>query len=194
MNAKKLGLGIVGIFLIGIVAASFLPYFGVITGTATVTAPVFYLGGNATEGGVYHNLLVDQIPSSEEEVYFYDGHREVFKTGNLNVSYFYPITLHAYVWMKTNFSGSKIQARFLKLNNNNNEQTICEVSNPVVVTATNYFSEYDLSCNSSGQIDLSTHNKIGLELRGNGNESIDYRISTGHSYTAGYSRIEVIPQ
>jgi len=194
MNAKKLGLGIVGIFLIGIVAASFLPYFGVTTGTTTVSAPVFYLGGNATEGGVYHNLLVDKISSSEEKIYFYDGHREVFKTENLNVSYFYPITLHAYVWMKTNFSGSEIQARFLKLDSNNNEQIICEVSSPIAITATSKFTEKDFLCNSSGQIDLSTHNKIGLELRGNGNESIDYRISTGHSYTDGYSRIEVTPQ
>ena len=166
MNRKIIGIGIlIGVFLIGIVSASFLTYFGKITGTATVNAPVFYLDGHLD--GVYHKLLVNEIPSSNYTINWSDGNRIVFETNNLNVSYFYPIELHAHIWMKTNNSGNTIQARFIKLDENHVEQTICDVANPITITSVENFIEKEFSCNSSGQIDLSSYNKIGLEMWGN---------------------------
>ena len=181
---------LVGILLIGVVSAGLIDYFGRITGSVEVKAPVFYLDGNHSDGGVYHKLSVDEIPS-EEQIYFWDGNRLIFKTEDLGVDNFYPITFNSKVWMKTNNSGNTVQARFIKLNSGNNEKTICDVTEPIVIGATEGFTKYEFSCSSSGTIDLNPYNRIGLELRGNGDQYQEYWISTGKDYTEGYSRVEV---
>jgi len=187
---KKIASILVGILLIGVMSASLLTYFGQITGSVEVKAPVFYLDGNHSDGGVYHKLSIDEI-SSEEQIYFWNGGRIIFKTEDLGVDNFYSATFNMKVWMKTNNSGNSIQARFLKLDEDNHEEIICEVASPISIGATDNFWKYEFSCSSSGEIDLSQYDRMGLELRGNGNSSQEYWISTGHSYTDGYSRIEV---
>lgn len=187
---RKIAMLIFGILLIGIVSASLLTYFGKITGSVEVKAPVFYLDGNHTEGGVYHKLYIDIIPP-EEIIYIWDGQRIIFKTNDLEVDNFYSANFNVKVWMKTNNSGNTVQARFIKLNSQNHEETICDVTNPIEIGATSDFGKYKFSCSSSGKIDLIQYDRIGLELRGNGNSSQEYWISTGHQYTDGYSRIEV---
>lgn len=190
MKTKIIASVFLGILLIGIMSASFLIYFGKITGSVEITGPVFYLDGEHEDGGVYHKLYVNEIPS-QEEIYFWDGHRLVFKTESLGVDEFYPINLQGIIWMKTNNSGNTVQARFIKLNELNYEQTICDVINPITIGATDNFWKYEFSCSSTGEIDLSSYNRLGLEIWGNGNETQDYWISTGKEYTNGYSRIEV---
>ena len=158
--------------------------------TVEIEEPVFYLDGIHEDGGVYHQIYVNEIPP-EEEIYFWDGHRLVFKTENLGVDEFYSINLRGIIWMKTNNSGNTIQARFIKLNELNYEKTICDVEEIIVIGATDDFSKYEFSCSSNGEIDLSNYNRIGLELRGNGDENQEYWINTGKEYDDGYSRIEV---
>jgi hypothetical protein len=182
---------LLGIFLIGIVSASVLPWFGQISGTATVEGPVFYLDGEHEEGGTYHKLYVNEEPL-EEDIYFWNGHRLVFKTEDLEVDEFYQTRFTMKVWMRTNNSGNTIQARIIKLNRKNIEKTICEVENPIEITSTSYFIKKEFYCESNGKIDLNDYDRIGLELRGNGNESQEYFISVGEDSDDGMSRIEVI--
>jgi len=191
MKKKALVVSILfGIFLISIVSAGLIDYFGKITGSVEVSGPVFYLDGIHEDGGVYHQIYVNVIPP-EEEIYFWDGHRLVFKTEDLGVDEFYQIKLKGTIWMKTNNSGNTIQARFIKLNELNYEKTICEVSEIIVIGATDNFWKYEFECSSEGEIDLSDYERIGLELRGNGDENQEYWVSTGKKYSDGYSRIEV---
>ncbi len=187
---RKIATLILGILLIGIVSASFLTYFGRIEGSVTVEGPVFYLDGEHSDGGVYHKLYVNEEPL-EENIYFWDGHRLVFKTEGLDVNEFYRTMFTMKVWMKTNNSGNTIQARVVKLNSENNEITICEVTDPVSIGATSSFTKYTFSCESNTEIDLENYERIGLELRGNGDENQEYWISVGKDRTDGISRIEV---
>ena len=187
---RKIAMLIFGILLIGIVSAGLIDYFGRITGSVEVKAPVFYLDGNHSDGGVYHKLYVNQIPP-EEIIYFWNGERIIFKTNDLEVDEFYPVRFDVKVWMKTNNSGNTVQARFIKLDSQNHEETICDVSSPISISATENFYKYEFSCESNEEIDLDPYNRIGLELRGNGNSSQEYWISSGKDDTEGVSRIEV---
>lgn len=196
MNKKTAIVSILlGVLLIGIVSAGLLEYFGRITGSVEVTGPVFYLDGEHPDGGVYHKLLIDELPN-EEDIYFWDGHRLVFKTEDLGVEEFYPIKFEAKIWMKTNNSGNTIQARFIHLDETNHQETICNVIEPIEITSTDNFYKKEFSCSFLEEIDLSEYNRIGLEIWGNGNETQEYWISTGKKRTStnelnGYSRIEV---
>ena len=177
-----------GILLIGIVSASFLTYFGKITGSVEVTGPVFYLDGEHSDGGVYHKLYVNEEPS-EEDIYFWDGHRLVFKTENLGVDEFYPIKFEAKIWIKTNNSGNTVQARFIQLDEDNKQIIICEVTE--AKTIREIFWKETFSCESPSEINLINYDRIGMEIWGNGDENQEYWISVGKKYTDGISRIEV---
>ncbi|MBU2576441.1 MAG: hypothetical protein KKF50_01845 [Nanoarchaeota archaeon] len=187
---KKIATLIAGILLVGIVSAGLLTHFAVITGEVIVEGPVFYLDGTHLDGGVYHELYVNEIPP-EEEIYFWDGHRLVFKTENLGVDEFYQAEFTMKIWMITNNTGNTIQARIIKLDEENHESTICEVINPVSIGAISSFTKYTFSCESDSEIDLSNYDRIGIEVWGNGDENQEYWISTGKLYTDGYSRVEV---
>lgn len=191
MNRKTIGMMILGILLVGGVSAGLIGWLSnTIAADVSVSGPVFYLDGEHEDGAVYHKLYINELPP-EEEIYFWNGHRLIFKTENLGVDNFYPINFEARVWMKTNNSGNTFQARFIKLNENNIEKTICEVENPITIGATAKFTKYVFGCSINSEIDLSSYNRIGLELRGNGDENQEYWIITGKKYTDGASRIEV---
>lgn len=134
-----------GILIIGIVSAGLLDYFGKVTGSVEVEGPVFYLNGPHSDGGIYHKLYVNEIPP-EEEIYFWDGNRLMFKTEDLDVEEFYPARFEGSVWMRTNNSGNAIQIRIIKLDVNNYEKTICEVEDPIILETTTS-STSDLVCN-----------------------------------------------
>ena len=186
---KKIATLIAGILLVGIVSAGLLDYFGRISGSVEVRGPVFYLDGNI--GGAYHRLLINEEPKVKEIVNWSDGHRVVFETEPLNINEFYKAKFTIKIWMKTNNSGNTIQARIIKLNKENIEQIICEIKNPIEITATSSFSKKEFYCESNEKIDLNDYDRIGLELRGNGNESQEYWISVGKDRADGMSRVEV---
>lgn len=188
MNKKILS-ALLGILLIGIVTAGLISYFGKITGSVEIEGPTFYLDGVHGDGDVWHKLYINELPD-KEDIYFWDGNRIVFKTESLGVDNFYKAEFNATIYIKSNNSGNTIQARFIKLNEKNHDKTICNVNEPITIKKGTIRDE-TFSCSSTGEIDLSEYDRIGLELRGNGNESQEYWIRVGHELTHGASRIEV---
>ncbi len=190
MNRKVIGMMILGILLVGGVSAGLVGWLSnTITADVSVSGPVFYLDGPIE--GVYHNLYVNEVPE-EEEIYFWDGHRIVFKTSDLEVDDFYKARFEVTIYMKTNVSGSLIQARIIKLKDNNLDNVICDVEEPIELTSTSNFISENFYCESEDTIELGEYESIGLELRGTGGEEDYYWISVGdESRTYGASRIEV---
>jgi hypothetical protein len=170
--------------LLGFVSAGFITHFGKITGKVSVSAPIFYLDGPAEDGGAYHNLYIDEIPT-DQDIYFWDGNRLVFKTGSLNVSEFYKARFDATIYLKSNHSNNTVQARILKLDENNIEKTICYVDEPITIQK-DVFRAETFSCESSSAIDMSRYDILAIEIRGNGDANQDYWIKTG-----GDSKIEI---
>ena len=192
MNKKIIGT-LISILLIGIgiASAGLIPCLSNKVSTSVeVKGPIFYLDGKHEDGGVWHKLLINELPI-KEDIYFWDGNRIVFKTKPLGINNFYKARFNATVYIKSNNSGNTIQARFIKLNDDNNDQLICNVNELItikkgIIKAENFF------CDSNEEIDLSDYDRIGLELRGNGNESQEYWIRVGdNDLTYGASRIEV---
>lgn len=186
---KKITTLILGILLLGVISAGLVAYLSnVVSGTVTVEGPVFYLNGY--NSGIYHDLLINEIPSSEEDVYLWDGQRLMFNTEELGVENFYRARFDIKIWAKTNISGNIMQFQVVRIKPDLSEEIICIP--PVIIISSWYdeFRERDTSCESSGEIELNPDDKIGLIIMGAGAES-DYYIRTGHNYTNGYSRIEV---
>ncbi len=195
MNKKTIITSIViSVFLIGIVSATIIPYFGKIVGSVTVSAPVFYLDGQISTGS-YHKLLVDEIPNETSEVNWSDGQRIIFKTENLNLDHFYNSTFNFIFYAKANGSNRQIQMDIIKINPDDSQGGQICYSGSINITSTNDFTNYSLSCPLTGQITLNPNQGIALEIWGMGLSSLDtHSISTGHDYAHGYSRIEVTPQ
>ena len=190
MNKKTaIASALVGILLIGIVTAGLIDYFGRITGSVEVKAPVFYLDGHW--GGAYYDLFVNEIPGDELEIYLSDGNRLLFVTEPLGIEYFYETNFNIKVWIKTNNQSNIAQYRIVRIKEDLSLSTICEPEK-VVTFDGNYwkFWKKELSCSSNGEISLEPEDRIGLEISGAGLDS-EYWISTGKDYTDGYSRIEV---
>jgi len=185
---KKIIVGsiIVSIFLIGIVAASFLTYFGKITGSVEVSAPVFYLDGQW--GEAYYNLFIDEIPN-EAEVNLENGHRILFVTEPLDVENFYQTRFDIKIWAKTNTEGNILQFQVVRIKTNLEEEIIC-VPPSIEPNSGTSFTKRETYCESGGEITLNPEDRIGLIIMGAGLDS-EYWISTGKDYTDGYSRIEV---
>ncbi len=179
---------ILGILLIGIVSASLLTYFGQITGTVEVNGPILYLNGY--DSGIYHDLLINEIPSFEEEVYLWDGQRLMFNTEELGVEDFYGANFDIKIWAKTNIEGNILQFQVVRIKPGLEEEIIC-VPPSVILTNTINYVEKETTCQSSGEINLNPEDAIGLIISGAGADS-EYSISTGEEYTDGYSRVEVL--
>ncbi len=190
---------VISVFLIGIVSAAILPFFGKISGSVSVSAPVFYLDGSVipisphTLDLVYRNLTIDIPPTNDSISYIFDGHKLLFITKPLNINHFYNATFNIKIWVKTNNLGNILQFRIVKVSPSLIEKTICS-PDPINITKWyNQYRERDTNCSSSGPITFNLGDRMGLEIYGAGGTS-EYWIKTGHSYTHGYSRIEVIPQ
>lgn len=177
---------LVGILLIGIVSASLLTYFGRITGSVEVKAPVFYLDGQW--GGAYYNLFVNEVPP-ETEVYLENGNRVLFVTDSLDVENFYQARFDIKIWAKTNTEGNILQFQVVRIKSNLEEEIICVPSSVTLTNTVNYVKK-ETTCSSSAEINLNPEDRIGLIVAGAGLES-EYWISAGKEYTDGYSRIEV---
>ena len=197
MNKKTLAIiGVITVLLIGIVSAGLLDYFGRISGSVTVEGPVFYLDGNI--GGVYHKLLVNEIPKEEIEINWSDGERIVFKTEPLNINEFYKANFEIHIWAKVNDSENNnelIQLNVVKINESGIEEEIC---GPMSVNLSKYYNQFrerEIFCSSNDEISMNPKDKFGLRIQGTSeNETVKYWISTGKGYGPNkdrYSRIEV---
>ena len=187
-KTKTITVGIIiSVFLIGIVSAGLIDYFGRITGEVTVEEPVFYLNGHWAEA--YYDLFVNEIPSSEEEVHFSDGNRILFISEPLEVDNFYQARFDIIMWAKTNNSGNIMQFQVVRINPNLDEEIIC-VPDSVILTNTLNYVKKTTFCPSSGEISLNPDDRIGLIISGAGITS-EYWIRTGENDAGDYSRIEV---
>lgn len=196
MKKKTIGIGIlIGVLLIGIVSASLLTYFGRITGNVEVTGPFFYLDGQIDEG-VYHKLLINEKPENEEEVTWTNGETIKFKTDALGVDYFYDAEFNFIFYAKANATDNRIQMRITKLNDDSSQgEEIC-ISGSKNITATQRYSNYELSCSSRDIINLEKEHGFVLEVFSlSENVTDEYWLSTGDPETGereyGASRIEV---
>jgi len=191
MKKQMVGM-LMGVLLIGIVSASFIPYFGKIVGAVTVSAPVFYLDGQISTGS-YHKLLVDEVPNESLDVNWSDGQRIIFRTGTLNVDHFYKAKFNFIFYAKANASKRQIQMDITKINSDNSQGGQICFSGPINITSTSNFRDYTLSCTSGGSITLNPEQGIAIEIWGISPSASDtYSISTGDdSRTYGASRVEV---
>ncbi len=185
---------LLGILLIGIVSASLLTYFGRITGSVEVKAPVIYFSNESIYEEVWfgdYNLIVNEL-SSNEIVIFEGGTRPTeFVTVSLGVNEFYHARFDITAYLKTNWDGEgqKPLLNFIIYKLNGHEITkICEVSKDI--GATEIYYGYEMFCESVGTIDMSEMPKFGIALEGD--EGIEYYLSVGDdSRSKGASRIEV---
>jgi hypothetical protein len=186
---KKIAIVIIfGILLIGLVGASLVGFLSnIITGNIEVKGPVFYMNGY--DSGIYHDLLINEIPLVEEDVYLWNGQRLMFKTEELKIENFYRARFDIHIWAKTNASGNIMQFQVVRIKPNLEEEIIC-VPPAVTLTNINNFIEKETFCNSLGEITLNPDDKIGLIIMGAGGNA-DYFIRTGHEYSNGMSRMEV---
>jgi len=188
---RKIATLIAGILLVGIVTAGLVPWLSnIVSGSVTVEGPVFYLDGQIGNG-VYHKLLVNEIPKEEIEINWSDGERIVFKTEPLNINEFYKANFEIHIWAKTNNeSGNLLQINIIKINEDKKEEIIC--SNLTLITAPSKKTHKEISCNSKEKIMMNPGDRLGLEIKGLETSMSDtFWISTGKKYTKGYSRIEV---
>ena len=132
MNKKMIIVSvIVLVFLVGIASATLLTYFGKVTGTVSVSGPVFYLDGSVvpipphTSDLVYRNLTINNPPADENVSYIFDGHRLLFITEPLNINNFYNATFNIKIWAKTNNFGNILQFKIVKVSSGLIEETIC---------------------------------------------------------------------
>jgi len=190
---------LLGVLLIGIVTAGLVPYLSnMVSGNVVVDGPVFYLNGLI--GGVYHELLINEIPEDEEIVNWNDGQRVVFETEPLGVNGFYKAKFDVHIWAKTNNSdgpsnNTLMQLDIIKIDGSGKQTQICD---PMIVNLSKYydtFRERKTSCSSTDTISLNPEDKFGLRAHGiTSNEMQEYWISTGKGYGPDddrYSRIEV---
>ncbi len=190
-NKIKITIIIFGILLIGIVTANLIPNLSnAIFGNVKVTGPVFYFEAN--DESLYKNLLLNEIPSVENDTRLFNGNRLLYESESLGLTEIYPARFEVHIWSRTNFEGNILQFRILKINNFGIETEICS-PNYVQPNHKISFTERITSCNSTGKIYLNTTDKIALEIRGSGGTS-EYWISSGEKYTHGYSRIEISKQ
>jgi len=93
---------LVGILLIGIVSASFITYFGRITGTVEVSAPVFYLSCEDSDLSTNpYKLLINDDITGECTRSFTDGYtNQWFVTDPLGVESFYPANYEIFLKIK----------------------------------------------------------------------------------------------
>ena len=195
---KKIATLIAGILLVGIVTAGLVPWLSnIVTGSVTVEGPVFYLDGQIADG-VYHKLLVNEIPKKQIEINWSDGERIVFKTEPLNINEFYKANFEIHIWAKVNDSENNnelIQLNVVKINESGIEEEIC---GPMSVNLSKYYNQFrerEIFCSSNDEISMNPKDKFGLRIQGTSeNETVKYWISTGKGYGPDedrYSRIEV---
>ena len=182
MRKKIIVSALVGILLIGIVSASFLIYFGKITGSVEVEGPVFYFDGTELETDVY-NLTINIIPSNEEDINITEEREVVFITESLEIDEFYNATFNIHIWAKKNNETSYLIFEIVKIDDELNIENICGPESINVTTST--FRERDEFSCSSEDIIFDPEDKIGVLITGMA------EIRVGHKYTAGYPRIEV---
>jgi len=177
----------IAVFLIGIASASLLSYLSnSINADVEIKGPIFYLDGDGNK------LLLNEIPSTEKEVFFLGNESIIFETEKLDLDGFYEANFNFIFYAKTSTSDNEIQINISKINSNSTIFSICD-SNIKSIGAISKFTHYEINCDSSGKIILENNDKFAIEIFGvNSNESEVYYLSLGdNSRDYGATRIEI---
>ncbi|MBU2562575.1 MAG: hypothetical protein KKF68_02860 [Nanoarchaeota archaeon] len=179
---------IIGILLIGIVSASLITHFAIITGSVEVKGLVFYPDSHIAEK--YYNLRINEVPD-EEELTLIDGENIIFETSPLEINEFYEADYTVYMRIKTNVEGNKLWAELWVLDGDENyKEMICD--NPLIfdIGATTNFWTYDQTCHGE-ELNYDEEDRLALRIYGAGQTS-NYTLRVG-DYTdeSKISRIEV---
>lgn len=187
MRTKIIVSVLLGVLLIGIVAASFLTYFGKITGSVEVTGPVFYFSNEhiVDDGNdQYWALGINDYIERTNPISFTGGNSRWFISPSLGVESFYEANYKIILEAESNSEEGKIDVAIYIVDGEDpyNKQTpaLCEKS----IDVFNYRNDYEINC-PIPELVLDESDRIAIILS-DGANSITYDI-----YLKGASRIEV---
>lgn len=187
-KTKTITVGIIiSVFLIGIVSAGLIDYFGRITGSVSVEAPVFYASdGHPLEGSEY-SLGINEFTPRDSVSFIGAESPKLFVSKPLEIDSFYAANYEMSIHAESNNENGQIDAELWVIqgdNPNNKKDLICwgSTSEPVYKEKT-----YTISC-SGEELSLDETDRL-LWILDDGVNSIEYTI-----YIDGNTKIEVTPQ
>ncbi|KKL90390.1 hypothetical protein LCGC14_1905170 [marine sediment metagenome] len=187
MNKKTIAIVsvLLGILLIGVISASLLTYFGKITGSVEVSAPVFYATDIHIQGDVptvIYAMSTNEVPDNNTAFNLTDGENIIFATDSLGVESFYPPRFDFNIKAKTNNeSGRDLFIEFWTTNENYEyKDKICETK--ITLTNTINYANKGGSCSDSSELNLNPSDRFAMKISGSGMDSW-YSIRIGGPYT-----------
>ncbi len=176
---------LVGILLIGIVSASFITYFGRITGSVEVSAPVFYASNEHPLGGTtYWGLGIDDYIERTDPVSFIGAATKLFVSEQLGITSFYAANYEMSIEAESNNESGQIDVELWIVQGNdpnNKKELICGVSTSEPVYEKKI---YTISC-SGNELSLEETDRL-VWILSDGVNSFNYDI-----YIKGNTKIEV---
>jgi hypothetical protein len=175
MNKKTAIVSVMlGVLLIGIVSAGLLEYFGRITATVEVEGPVFYAAPQEI-------LLINEEPDTHSHTLkIIDGEKKIFWTfenlGGLNFNYIPKLTLFVRAKVNNILPSKPLTLSFGYSDSDNIRHEICNGIVYVDAELSSDFGEYSVSCEGNGT--LSDVNEFYYDIIGEGDLTIEYKIST----------------
>lgn len=177
---------IISIFLIGIISASLLTYFGKITGSVEVKAPVFYLDGSQPIDG-YLGLAINNEEVSYDPVDFTGSESKFFISESLGVESFYEADWDLTLSLRTedNVTG-KVDVYLYTIQGDDphfTKESIC-TNNPYInipQLEDSDFHTYSVICEGKELTDMDEEDRLVLELKDGFNDIIYYIQLNGNS-------------
>ena len=167
---KKIASALVGILLIGIVAAGLVPYLSnMVTGSVEVKGPVFYVASD-------NELLMNEFDGSTEVYDIIDGHNEVFLTISFSDTLnFYRPSLDMYIKAKvaSGIVPKNLNLEFGYFDSSGDFKEICDGT---VSILSDTFDVYDVP-NCAGSSELTGVKGFYYRITGMGTSDVTYEIS-----------------
>lgn len=182
---------IISVFLIGIVSAGLIDYFGRITGSVEVKAPVFYLDGSQPIGGDWWGLAINEEGTPHDPIDFIGPNPKFFISESLGVESFYEADWDLTLSLRTedNVSG-QVDIEVYTIEGEDphfTKENVC-TNNPYINISQledSNFHTYSVICEGKELTDMDKGDRLVLELK-DGFNSIKYYVELN-----GNSRIEV---
>lgn len=159
---------IISVFLIGIVSAGLIDYFGRITGGVEVSAPVFYATSNKIDDRTeLRGLWINKLDPNSTYTYFEDGDYRGFATISLGINSIYDAEYNFKFEARTNNASQQIEVRLVTYDakpqtNNPYGEEICR---EIIDLTSEDYKLYEFSC-YPGPISLSESDGFYWEFKG----------------------------